>query len=109
MGILGVYHVRREVLTGSAGVQRTTTGGEVLTVISLSRWKACRMRWLRRALRRYRILSLSVPPSAARGMRRANETIPALDDWEAYCEECGAFREVRRAEEWDAKTGAPYS
>ena len=39
----------------------------------------------------------------------ADEAIPDLAGWEAYCEECDAFREVRRADENDASTGSPYS
>ena len=39
----------------------------------------------------------------------AGEAIPDLRGWEAYCNECGAFREVRRADERDSNTGTPYS
>jgi hypothetical protein len=28
--------------------------------------------------------------------------------WEFYCEDCETFREVRRADEHDAKSGSPY-
>jgi hypothetical protein len=37
-----------------------------------------------------------------------SETIPDLNGWEAYCDECGTFCEVRRAEERDASTGSEY-
>ena len=38
----------------------------------------------------------------------ASETIPDLDGWEAYCEECKAFREAQRARERNAVTGSEY-
>jgi hypothetical protein len=36
------------------------------------------------------------------------EAIPDLNEWEAYCEECGAFREVLRAQERNTASGAEY-
>ncbi len=36
------------------------------------------------------------------------EAIPDLDGWEAYCEECKAFREARRAQERDVGDGTEY-
>src|SRR5436190_14411604 len=36
------------------------------------------------------------------------ELIPDLQSWEAYCSECQAFREARRAQERDAKDGTEY-
>jgi hypothetical protein len=39
----------------------------------------------------------------------AGEAIPDLRGWEAYCNECGAFRAVRRADGQDANAGIPYS
>jgi uncharacterized protein (DUF983 family) len=38
----------------------------------------------------------------------ASEAVPDLGGWEAYCETCGAFREARRADDRDVKTGSPY-
>src|SRR5258707_15360380 len=37
-----------------------------------------------------------------------NEAIPNLEGWEAYCEECKAFREARRAQERDVGDGTEY-
>ena len=38
----------------------------------------------------------------------ASEAIPDLDGWEAYCENCHAFREARRAEACDAGDNTEY-
>jgi hypothetical protein len=38
----------------------------------------------------------------------ASEAIPDLKAWEAYCENCHAFREVRRAEACDASDNTEY-
>ena len=35
-------------------------------------------------------------------------TIPDLSGWEAYCRECEAFREARRAQERDASAKTEY-
>ena len=37
-----------------------------------------------------------------------NDAIPDLQGWEAYCEECKAFREARRAQERDVRDGTEY-
>jgi len=38
----------------------------------------------------------------------ASEAIPDLEGWEAYCENCHAFREARRAEACDASDNTEY-
>lgn len=35
-------------------------------------------------------------------------TVPDLTGWEAYCAECEAFRQARRAREIDASNGSEY-
>ena len=36
------------------------------------------------------------------------EPIPDLTGWQAYCDDCRMFREVRRAQEWDVSTQEEY-
>jgi hypothetical protein len=38
----------------------------------------------------------------------AGETIPDLDGWEVYCEDCKAFREARRTQNHDVSDGIEY-
>jgi hypothetical protein len=34
--------------------------------------------------------------------------VPDLNGWEAYCEECGCFREARRVDNRDLRFGSQY-
>ena len=36
------------------------------------------------------------------------EAIPDLNEWEAYCEACGAFREARRTQNRDTRDDTEY-
>ena len=41
-------------------------------------------------------------------MAMPGPTVPDLDGWEAYCEECKAFREGVRTQNHDASHGSEY-